>query len=126
MFFSVENRTPLLDSELFSFSLRIPSKLFVRDGYTKDLLRQATAQWSPGEVVRNRRKTGFNAPLEDAIDLQDTGFRKWLWAENILDEYVEPNSVSQLLQKQKLDNHESKFLFNLISTRIFLEEFGSQ
>ena len=126
MFFSVENRTPLLDSELFSFSLRIPSKLFVRDGYTKDLLRQATAQWSPGEVVSNRRKTGFNAPLEDAIDLQDTGFQKWLWAENILGEYVEPNSVSQLLQKQNLDNHESKFLFNLISTRIFLEEFGSQ
>jgi asparagine synthase (glutamine-hydrolysing) len=60
---SLEVRVPLLDHTLVEFALTIPFHLKVKRMHTKYLLRQALAPWLP-PLILNRRKRGFNPPVE--------------------------------------------------------------
>ena len=52
MYFSIENRSPFLDRELFEFCYRIPTAHLMNDGFNKAILRDARAWHRP----RQRRK----------------------------------------------------------------------
>ena len=41
MFYSIENRSPYLDSKLFDFCYTIPNENLIEDGFNKNLLREA-------------------------------------------------------------------------------------
>jgi asparagine synthase (glutamine-hydrolysing) len=58
----IEHHDPFLDHTLVEFAFRVPSKLKIRHGVTKILLRQATAGLLPEETRRRIKKTGWNAP----------------------------------------------------------------
>lgn len=60
---SLEVRVPLLDHTLVEFALSLPWSLKVRGLTTKYLLRQALQPWLPPAILQ-RRKRGFNPPLE--------------------------------------------------------------
>jgi asparagine synthase (glutamine-hydrolysing) len=66
----LETRAPLLDVDLVEFVLSLPNHLRFRDGALKYLLREACRDLWP-EVVRNRSKQGFGAPLWDWIRRPD-------------------------------------------------------
>ncbi|MEX2195762.1 MAG: asparagine synthase (glutamine-hydrolyzing) [Thermoleophilaceae bacterium] len=125
MYFSIENRSPFLDRDLFEFSLRIPERHLVQDGRAKAVLRDAMDGIVPPRITENRRKVGFNAPVLDYLDVGDPEVRGWLLGDGEIWEHVRRDAIEGILDLDFLPNSKSKFLFNLVNAKLFLEEFGS-
>jgi asparagine synthase (glutamine-hydrolysing) len=125
MYYSIENRSPFLDRHLFDFCYRVPTKLLVRKGRAKAILRDAMDGIVPQAVLNNPRKVGFNAPIESLLDLEDAEIRRALLAPSPVFEHVRRDKIEALIEKRALPNSESKFLFNFLNSKLFLEEFGA-
>lgn len=124
MQFSVENRTPFLDRKLFEFSLTIPTKLLIRNGYGKAVLREAMKGIVPGFVLKERRKTGFNIGIQEVFNFDDPAFLYWLFGDCYLREIMDFDQAKRTIEQRQFDGETSKFLFGLISAKMFLEIFG--
>ncbi|MEX2116103.1 MAG: asparagine synthase (glutamine-hydrolyzing) [Bacteroidota bacterium] len=61
---SVEGRDPFLDHRLVEYAMTIPSKLKIRNGVTKYILKKAVEGLIPDEII-HRRKQGFAAPMNE-------------------------------------------------------------
>jgi len=123
MFFSIENRSPFLDRDLFEFSYSIPTKYLIQDARTKSVLRDAISGFAPQAVIDNRRKVGFNAPIYSFLDIHDSDVQYELLADSPIFEHVQREKIKELIMKPGLPNSESKFLFNFLNSKMFLEEF---
>lgn len=121
MYYSVENRSPFLDRSLVEFGLRIPDRHLVRDGKAKVVLREAIRSIAPDAVVDNRRKVGFNAPIEDFLDFNSPATRSALLEDSPIFEHIRRDKIEDLLRSSHLPNSKSKFLFYFISTKFFVE-----
>lgn len=121
MSFSIENRSPFLDRELFEFSLTIPTRHLIRDGRAKAVLRESMRGIAPDAVLDSRRKVGFNAPLFDVLDTSDPAVRHELLSDSPIWEVVERDRVTDLLDAGELPNSRSKFLFSVLVSKMFLE-----
>jgi asparagine synthase (glutamine-hydrolysing) len=125
MSFSIENRSPFLDRNLFEFCNRIPSRHLIRSGFGKAVLRDAVRGIAPDCILANRRKVGFNAPIFSLLDINDPDSRSQLLDRSPIFEWVRRDKIESLIGKEHLPNSESKFLFSFISSKFFLEEFGA-
>jgi asparagine synthase (glutamine-hydrolysing) len=123
MYFSVENRSPFLDRELFEFCNAIPTRHLIRDGKAKAVLREAVRGIAPDAIVDNRRKVGFNAPILDFLDMSDERVRSYLLDRSAIFDYVSRPRIEALIARKDLPNSESKFLFYFLNCKMFLEEF---
>lgn len=124
MYYSVENRSPFLDRDLFDFCAKIPTRHLVRDGMAKAVLRDAMRGIVPEKIINNCRKTGFNAPIYSYLDVNDASVKEGLLNDSIIFDHVKRDGIEQLIGKSDLSNSESKFLFSFLSSKIFLEEFA--
>jgi asparagine synthase (glutamine-hydrolysing) len=122
MSFSIENRSPFLDRELFEFALTIPTAHLVRHGRAKAVLREAMRGIAPDPVLDSRRKVGFNAPLLDLLDPTDPAVRSELLGDSPIWDVVKRDRVAALLDVHELPNSRSKFLFSVLGSKMFLEE----
>lgn len=122
MYWSVENRSPYLDRELVEFCNRVPTTHLVRDGYAKAVLRDAVRGIAPDHIVDNRRKVGFNAPIFDFLDRDESRVRDELLADSPIFEYVRRGEFAALLDEPDPPNSRSKLLFSIVSAKAFLEE----
>ena len=122
MYFSIENRSPFLDRRLFETAASIPTRHLVRDGKAKAVLREAVRGIAPDAIVDERRKVGFNAPIGDLLDTQDPKVRARLLDDGPVFDIVRRDTVERLLDADTLPNSESKFLFNILGVRLFLEQ----
>lgn len=125
MYYSVENRSPFLDRGLFELCAAIPTRHLIRDGAAKAVLRDAMRGIVPDRVLDNRRKVGFNAPILDLLDVRDPATRAWLLDDSPVFEEVRRDRIAALLEQPSLSNSHSKFLFNFVNIKMFLEEFGT-
>lgn len=125
MYFSIENRSPYLDRDLFEFCYRIPSRHLVRDGRAKAVLRDAMRGIVPQRVLDNRRKVGFNAPIFSFLDVRHPEVRGYLLDQSPIFDHVRRDRIEQLFSKPELPNSESKFLFYFLNAKMFLEEFAA-
>jgi asparagine synthase (glutamine-hydrolysing) len=125
MYYSIENRSPYLDRELAEFCYRIPTRLLIRDGMAKTVLREAVRGIAPDVVVNNSRKVGFNAPIERLLDTHDPAIRRMLLADSPIFDVVRRDRIAELLDRRDLPNSQSKFLFYFTSAKLFLEKFAS-
>jgi asparagine synthase (glutamine-hydrolysing) len=126
MYYSVENRSPFLDRDLFEFANSIPSRHLIRDGKAKSVLREAVRGIVPDAIVENRRKVGFNAPIFSFLDVKDKAVQDVLLADSPVFEHIRRERIESLISKDDLPNSESKFLFYFLNTKLFLEEFEKQ
>ena len=124
MYFSIENRSPFLDRDLFEFCYRIPTPLLIRDGKAKAVLRDAMRGIVPDRILDSRRKVGFNAPIHAFLDVNDRDTRTSLLADSPIWDHVRRDRIEGLLGKADLPNSESKFLFYFVCAKLFLEEFA--
>jgi asparagine synthase (glutamine-hydrolysing) len=122
MFFSIENRSPFLDRDLFEHSLSVPTRHLVQDGKAKAVLRESMRGIVPDRILDNRRKVGFNAPIHSLLDVDDPAVRAELLADSPIYEHVRRPKVEALLARRDLPNSESKLLFNVLNAKLFLEE----
>lgn len=125
MYFSIENRSPFLDRDLFEFCNRIPTRHLVRDGFAKAILRDAMRGIVPDCVLDNPRKVGFNAPIFSFLDVHDSDVRSYLLDDSPIFDYVCREKIEVLIAKPDLPNSESKFLFYFLAGKMFLEEFAA-
>ncbi|HEX4071431.1 MAG TPA: asparagine synthase-related protein, partial [Planctomycetaceae bacterium] len=130
MYFSIENRSPFLDRQLFELACRIPTRYLIRDGYAKIVLRDAMRGIVPDAVLNNRRKVGFNAPVTSFLKIDQPDVRDYLLAPSPIFNHVRRDRIEKLLNEgaagsAPLANSQSKFLFNFLNAKVFLEQFGS-
>ena len=71
MLFSIENRSPYLDSRLFEFAFSIPNEHLMHDGYAKYILRESVKGILNEKVRADRQKKGFNASFNSLVNLND-------------------------------------------------------
>lgn len=124
MYYSIENRSPFLDRPLFDFCNTIPSRHLIQDGRAKAVLRDAMKGIVPAAVLESRRKVGFNAPIFSFLDVKDPAVRAEVLKESPIFEHVKRERIAALLDRPDLPNSESKFLFNFLCAKMFLEEFS--
>ena len=96
----------------------------MNDGFNKAILRDAVRGIAPDSVVNQRRKTGFNAPVESFLDLANSTVKQDLLADGPVFDLIKRDKIAALLEKRDLPNSESKFLFNFVNTKLFLERFA--
>ena len=122
MLYSVENRSPYLDTGLQKFAFSIPCPHLIQKGYGKYVLREAVKGILNDKVRLDRKKKGFNASINSIIDFQNKDLR-----ESILDsssslyEFIDQRKIESLISRKDQPNHFSKFIFNLINAKIFLD-----
>ncbi len=122
MYFSIENRSPFLDRDLFEFCYSIPTPHLIRDGFAKIVLRDAMRGIVPDCVLDNPRKVGFNAPIFSYLDVNDPEVRSCLLDKSPIFDHVRRETIEDLMNQPQLPNSESKFLFYFLTTKMFLEE----
>ncbi len=122
---SIENRSPFLDRELFDLAQQIPTRHLIRRGFAKAVLRQAMRGIVPDRILDERRKVGFNASINSFIDFADDEVRSAILDESPIFDHVRRDKIEALMTQHPLPNSKSKFLFYFLSSKMFLEEFGS-
>jgi len=125
MYFSIENRSPYLDRDLFEFCYSIPNRYLSRNGYNKVVLRDAARGLAPDCVLDERRKVGFNAPIHAFLDVNDPAVAAKLTEDSPVFDLLNRDKIMALLRKPRLANSESKFLFYFVNAKVFLEEFAA-
>lgn len=125
MYYSIENRSPFLDRALFEHCYRIPTRHLMRDGYAKVVLRDAMRGIAPNCVLDNPRKVGFNAPIFSFLDVHDPDVKAQLLDCSPIFDIVRRDTIEEMIARPNIPNSESKFLFNFLNSKLFLEEYGS-
>jgi asparagine synthase (glutamine-hydrolysing) len=118
---SIENRSPYLDRQLVEFAYTIPTPLLIRDGYAKAILRAAVDDVVPKFITAEYHKVGFNATLTDVFDFENKDLCKEILADSEVFSLVSRDAVKSLLNQKVLPNSSSKFLFNVLNVKLFLE-----
>lgn len=125
MYFSIENRSPFLDRDLFEFCNSVPSQYLVRNGFAKILLRDALEGIVPKKILAERRKVGFNAPIRSFLDLEDINVKSMLLDDSPIYEHIRRDKIEKLLLEKNISEPNSKFIFYFLSSKLFLELFDS-
>jgi asparagine synthase (glutamine-hydrolysing) len=122
MRYSIENRSPYLDTRLLEFAHSIPARHLIRDGHAKYVLREAVSGILNDTVRLDRRKKGFNASINSMVDFHDPEVKGYLLDPQAkVFELVNRDAITRLIDMRPIPNHLSKFLFSFINTRIFME-----
>jgi asparagine synthase (glutamine-hydrolysing) len=122
MRYSIENRSPYLDTRLLKFACSIPPKHLIREGFGKYILRESMKGILNDQVRLDRHKKGFNASINSMIDLQDAEVRSYLLDPKAeIFEIINRSKIEQLFDQFPIPNHLSKFIFSFINAKIFLE-----
>ena len=72
-------------------------------------------------IINNPKKIGFNAPIEDLLDTSDPKVREFLLDDSQIFDLINKKKIEELSKKKNLSNSESKFIFNFLNIKIFLE-----
>jgi len=121
MYYSVENRSPFLDSRLFAFAYSIPARHLIRDGYGKDILREAVRGILNEQVRTDRRKVGFNASINSLVDFQKREVREYLLDDSPIYADLRKDRMERMMAIYPMPNSVSKFMFNFINAKMFYE-----
>lgn len=121
MMYSIENRSPYLDSRLFGFMQTVPSEYLIRQGYGKFLLREAVKGILNDKVRLDRQKKGFNASIFSVFDFRDPGLKSWLLSDSPVYRLVKIEKIQEIVSSDEMCDRFSRFLFNFINAKIFLE-----
>jgi asparagine synthase (glutamine-hydrolysing) len=122
MYYSIENRSPYLDKNLFDFSYSIPNEHLINDGYAKFVLREAMRGILNDKVRLDGHKKGFNASILSLFNFEDNAFQDRLLEKSPIFEYIKRDKVEKFLKSDLTSNSMSKFMFSFINTKIFLEQ----
>ena len=121
MAYSVENRAVYLDSDLVDFLFTVPSRHLVQKGLPKYLLREAGRGLVEDSILDNPRKQGINAPVTSFLDFGSAEDRETLLADGPLFDVIRKDRLEEMIGSELSLNSESKFLFSILSAKIFLE-----
>jgi asparagine synthase (glutamine-hydrolysing) len=123
MYYSIENRSPFLDSKLIDFMNSVETRHLIKDGYSKNILREISKDYLIDTVRLDREKKGFNSSVQSIFDFEDKDFYETILNKNNkVYDFIDNSKLRKILQKDISKNHYSKFLFSLINLNIFFEK----
>ena len=120
MFYSIENRSPYLDSNLLEFCYQIPNKYLIENGYNKNILREAMKGILNEKVRLDKKKKGFNSDIFSIFDFRRD--KEFLLSSSPIFDLVKRGKIENLLNSKDLPNSFGKFIFNFINVKMFLEK----
>lgn len=120
MYYSIENRSPFLDSKLFETAYSIPSELIIQKGYNKYLLRKSIKGILNDKVRLCREKKGFNASLNSVIDFKNPAHVDYILSDSKIYDWVEKGKIETLMKQSAFPNSYKKFFFNFLNLKIWL------
>ena len=124
MQYSIENRSPFLDSKLYEFANTIPTKYLIQKGYQKFILRETFKKRMHKNIATDRAKVGFNASFNLFIQNEKKSqLDKFFNEKSIINEFVNMRKISSLINNKKNTADIQKFLFNIMNIKIFLDKF---
>ena len=124
MMHSIENRSPFLTQNLVNALYSLNSKDYIREGYTKQILRNITKDFLPDKIRLDRKKVGFNSSILDVANIEHDEFVSSIRSNNYLKKIIDFNDLEFLKSSKNLTNSESKLIFNIINIKILTEEFN--
>jgi asparagine synthase (glutamine-hydrolysing) len=124
MTYSVENRSPFLDRQLFEFTATIPTALLIRDGWNKVVLRDAMDGIHNDQVRLSREKRGFNASITSLFDLPDAHVRRAFLGDSSIFDWFDRARIEAVLDSGEYPNSVKKFLFSFLSAKTFIDLTG--
>ena len=120
---SVELRVPFLDHTLVEWAWRLPSRLKLRGGTGKHLLREATRDLVPREIL-TRPKKGFATPLTKWFAEGLTSSVRSLLAAPSISGLLDRNEVDALVARQESGHEDlSHELFTLAVFALWYGQF---
>ena len=123
MNYSIENRSPFLDTNLVKYCLSIKNKNYIQNGYGKFILREAVKGYVQNDVRLDRVKKGFNANLKTMINFKKFNLCNYLSESKDLKEIIDIKKIKNLDLEKNYTNSINKFVFSLINLKIFLKKF---
>lgn len=120
MKYSVENRNPFIDKEIFNFLFSIPRKKLINKGYNKNILREALSGYLIDDVRLLKKKVGFNSNIFNYLNKDSLEYL--LNEKSDIFEIINYKKFKTLVLNKKNDNYISKFIFNVLNVKIFLEQ----
>ena len=121
MSFSIENRTPFLDRNIYELTKSIPAEQLIQNGMAKFILRESVKDIMPKKISQNIKKIGFNASITDHINFKDKKTVDQLLSDSPIFEIINKDNIEKILKNQKFLETNTQFVFNFISSKIFLE-----
>ena len=118
MFYSIENRSPFLAKNIYEETFKIPTKYFMKDGFTKFILRDAFRDILPKDVTNFREKIGFNISFNECFDIKSKNFHDYIFQSQKTNRLINVDKVYKLLKSGKISNAEQKLVFNLLNSVI--------
>jgi asparagine synthase (glutamine-hydrolysing) len=123
MNYSIENRSPFLDTNLFKFANTIPTNFLIQEGFQKFVLRKTFKNIMHPNVVNHRSKIGFNASLNLFIkNEKKNNLKNFFYEDSPVNDFVNMKNIFKLTQKKNLTPQVEKFLFNVMNIKIFLDK----
>ena len=92
------------------------------DGYPKWLLRNLDKDLLPETVKNDKRKRGFNTSINSLLDKSNKEIYDWIFKDSQIFELIHKENFKEFISKDLKANDSSKFFFNFISNKIFLEQ----
>lgn len=120
MYYSIENRSPFLDAELFKAAYSIPTEFLIQKGYNKYLLRMALKGILNDTVRLSREKKGFNASLNSVIDFNNPKHVEYILDDSKIYDWVDKSKIEALMKESSFSNSYKKFFFNFLNLKIWL------
>lgn len=122
MKYSIENRSPFLDKNLFEFAYSIPNEHLINHGYNKSILREAMAGILNDKVRLSREKKGFNASINSIFDFDNPDHIDYFLSDGPIFDLIDREKMTEMFRLKEYPNSYKKFLFNFINSKIFLEQ----
>lgn len=121
---SLEVRAPLLDYRVVEFAATLPSRLKIRRGTQKLILKKAVSDHLPSSII-NRRKHGFTVPLNHWFrnELKPLA-RKQLLDTAALGEFFSPDQIRHCWQEHQTHRADhGTLLWSLLSFSLWQQEY---
>ncbi len=121
MFFSLENRSPFLSKDLVKYALSIKNENYIKNSYSKYILRSATKGILHDKIRLDRQKKGFNTNLKSITDFNSESLYNFLNSSYFLKNTIDLKKIKKINFNHEISNSMNKFLFSLINIKIFLQ-----
>ena len=120
MAYAIESRLPFLDYRLVEFALSVAPEYKIREGWTKNIIREGMKRKIPEQIRRRKDKIGFEVPQEKLLKSLLPGLKANFKDEPMVSNYINSN---WLLNKIKNNNTSGNFFWKALCTELWLRKF---
>lgn len=116
---SLESRIPFMDYQFVELSYRIPAELKIRNGYTKNIMRELFDSRMPKEVTWRINKMGFGAPDKEWAHLFSKEYLMDAARSASTSSYFRMDRIEKSILSGRYDNSVFRFLQTELFAKLF-------